>query len=152
MRSPHPDATDEDEEEIDPAIFRTTLINAATDETLARGIWDIIAAAQSSRRLRNLRIVPFGFDLYTPDEIDYLIFLARSFLVSRLESRILSLRRLGAWLGWSGRKIRMVPVDLVCCRGVVMRSLRSFGLILLGGMIGLVGGRAFLWRLGMVEI
>ncbi|KAL2798982.1 hypothetical protein BJX66DRAFT_333656 [Aspergillus keveii] len=102
LRSPHPDATDEDEEEIDPAIFRATLINAATDETLVRGIWDIIAAAQSSRRLRNLRIMPFGFDLYTPDEFYYLIFLARSFLVSRVGVEDPVVEDIGrmAWLVW----------------------------------------------------
>ncbi|KAJ0424016.1 hypothetical protein BJY00DRAFT_309826 [Aspergillus carlsbadensis] len=107
LRSPHPDATDEDEE-IDPGVFRTTLINAATDESLARAIWNIVAAAQPHqshqppRRLRNLRIVPFGFDLYTPDEIYFLIFLARSFLVSRVGRGDPVVREIGrmAWTVW----------------------------------------------------
>ncbi|KAL2843332.1 hypothetical protein BJY01DRAFT_248715 [Aspergillus pseudoustus] len=80
---------DEEVEEIivDAPLFRTTLINAATDETLALGIWNLISRSQSSRFLQNLRIAPFGLEMYSIDECYYLIFLARSFLVSRSSKR-----------------------------------------------------------------
>ncbi|CEN61278.1 hypothetical protein ASPCAL07938 [Aspergillus calidoustus] len=111
---------DEDEEEgqaVDPVLLRTTLINAATDEILALGIWDLIATSQPSGCLQNLRIVPFGLEMCSPDESYFLIFLARSFLVSRLGSTTLSSRRLGGCPGWSGKRIRMAPVGCACYRG-----------------------------------
>ncbi|KJK61392.1 hypothetical protein P875_00042264 [Aspergillus parasiticus SU-1] len=46
------------------ASFRDTLINAATDEDLARGIWDLIVSKQSTQSLRRLRLVPFGAAVY----------------------------------------------------------------------------------------
>ncbi|KAL3486259.1 hypothetical protein BJX62DRAFT_242180 [Aspergillus germanicus] len=104
LRSPNlPIDSDEDyEEEVDAAVFRTTLINAATDGALVRAIWNIIAGAQCSHRLRNLRVVPFGLDLYTPGEMYYLIFLARSYLVSRFGVEDPIVEEVGkmAWTVW----------------------------------------------------
>ncbi|KAF7624561.1 hypothetical protein AFLA_008265 [Aspergillus flavus NRRL3357] len=52
------------------ASFRDTLINAATDEDLARGIWDLIVSKQSTQSLRRLRLVPFGAAVYDEEERD----------------------------------------------------------------------------------
>ncbi|KAJ0424018.1 hypothetical protein BJY00DRAFT_309828 [Aspergillus carlsbadensis] len=100
------DEEEEEEEEDDKtdyrALFRTTLINAATDATLARAIWDLIAASQPSGCLQNLRIAPFGQEMYAPDESYFLIFLARSFLVSRVGLADPAVEEIGrmAWTVW----------------------------------------------------
>jgi hypothetical protein len=108
VRRMYPSRFDDDEEEgeeddaVDPAIFRTTLINAATDETLALRIWNLIASSQPSRCLQNLHLAPFGLEMYSPDESYYLIFLARSFLVSRFGVEDPVVEEIGrmAWLVW----------------------------------------------------
>ncbi|KAL3471030.1 hypothetical protein BJX99DRAFT_33424 [Aspergillus californicus] len=91
-----------DDGAVDAALFRTTLINAAIDETLAMGIWDLIASSQPSACLRNLRILPFGHEMYPMDESYYLIFLARSFLVTRLGTENPAVEEIGkmAWKVW----------------------------------------------------
>ncbi|OOO07241.1 hypothetical protein OAory_01094440 [Aspergillus oryzae] len=64
------------------ASFRDTLINAATDEDLARGIWDLIVSKQSTQSLRRLRLVPFGAAVYDEEERDAIWKVSRSFLVT----------------------------------------------------------------------
>ncbi|KAL4860752.1 hypothetical protein BDV12DRAFT_204723 [Aspergillus spectabilis] len=93
---------EEEDHKVDAVLFRTTLINAATDETLALGIWDLVVSSQASRRLQNLRIVPFGLNMYSMNESYYLIFLARSFFVSRcgLENPIVEEVGKMAWTVW----------------------------------------------------
>lgn len=61
--------------------LRGTFRNAAIDEKLALGIWNLITANKSSC-LRRLRIVPFGGDRFPPPEHHMLSQLARSFLVT----------------------------------------------------------------------
>ncbi|PKX93696.1 uncharacterized protein P174DRAFT_405823 [Aspergillus novofumigatus IBT 16806] len=63
--------------------LRETLINAATDESLAMSIWDLIAASQPSKRLRKLRIIPFGANFYSREEKHVIRPLSRSFLLTR---------------------------------------------------------------------
>jgi hypothetical protein len=96
------DDEEEDDEAVDPILFRTTLIKAATDETLALGIWDLIASSQPSGCLQKLHIVPFGLEIYSPDESYFLIFLARSFLVSRVGVEDPGVKEIGrmAWMVW----------------------------------------------------
>lgn len=57
-------------------------MNAATDERLALGIWNLIKSNKSSR-LQYLRIVPFGNHYFGRQESHLLDRLARSFLVTR---------------------------------------------------------------------
>jgi hypothetical protein len=63
--------------------LRETLINAATDESLAMSIWDLIASSQPSKRLRKLRIIPFGANFYSREEKHVIRLLSRSFLLTR---------------------------------------------------------------------
>ncbi|KAE8329331.1 hypothetical protein BDV39DRAFT_191539 [Aspergillus sergii] len=65
------------------ASFRDTLINAATDEGLARGIWDLIVSKQSTQSLRHLRLVPFGAAVYSEEKSNAVWEVSRSFLVTR---------------------------------------------------------------------
>jgi hypothetical protein len=46
----------------------------------------------------------------------------------------------------------MFPVGRACCRGVLRRSLLRSGLLWLGGMIGLAGGRVLLWNPGYIDM
>ncbi|GIK04903.1 hypothetical protein Aspvir_009001 [Aspergillus viridinutans] len=68
------------------ACLREILINAATDESLAIRIWDLIASSQPSRRLRKLRIIPFGANSYSKEEKHVIRQLSHSFLLSRSDS------------------------------------------------------------------
>lgn len=63
-------------------LLREVFMNAATDERLALGIWNLIKTNKSSR-LQYLRIVPFGNHHFGPQESCLLDRLARSFLVTR---------------------------------------------------------------------
>ncbi|KAE8335848.1 hypothetical protein BDV24DRAFT_155685 [Aspergillus arachidicola] len=65
------------------ASFRDTLINAATDEDLARGVWDLIVSKQSTQSLRLLRLVPFGATVYSEEKSNAVWEVSRSFLVTR---------------------------------------------------------------------
>jgi hypothetical protein len=65
------------------ACLRETLINAATDESLARSIWDLIVSCQPSQRLRKLRIIPFGANFYAREEKHVIRQLSHSFLLTR---------------------------------------------------------------------
>lgn len=66
-----------------PHHLREALINAATDAPLATAIWDLIYANQPSRRLRALRVVPFGARFFAPGESLVLQRLSPSLLVKR---------------------------------------------------------------------
>lgn len=66
---------------LSDVYVRNTFINAATDEKLALGIWNLITANKSSC-LGSLRIVPFGSIGFPPPEKHMLSQLARSFLIT----------------------------------------------------------------------
>jgi hypothetical protein len=68
---------------VSSACLRETLINAAVDETLVTGIWDLIASNQSTRRLQNLRVAPFGADFFSREEQHIIQQVGRSFLLTR---------------------------------------------------------------------
>ncbi|RHZ71790.1 hypothetical protein CDV55_105373 [Aspergillus turcosus] len=87
------------------ACLRETLINAATDESLAMSIWDLIASSQPSKRLRKLRIIPFGANLYSREEKHVIRQLSHSFLLTRPDfcsQRNPDVREIGkgAWELW----------------------------------------------------
>ncbi|RAL16646.1 uncharacterized protein BO97DRAFT_467918 [Aspergillus homomorphus CBS 101889] len=67
-----------------PACIRETLINAAIDETLVTGIFELICSHQSTRRLKHLRIKP-GYNLFEGGFADVLAQVSRSFLATRLD-------------------------------------------------------------------
>lgn len=66
----------------DLTALRKTFINAATDERLALGIWNMIKTNKASR-LQYLRVVPFGNGTFSREESCLLDYFARSFLVTR---------------------------------------------------------------------
>jgi hypothetical protein len=66
----------------DLTVLRKTFINAATDEKLALGIWNMIKTNKASR-LQYLRVVPFGNGTFSREESYLLDCFARSFLVTR---------------------------------------------------------------------
>jgi hypothetical protein len=85
--------------------LRETLINAATDESLAMSIWDLIASSQPSKRLRKLRIIPFGANFFPREEKHVIRQLSRSFLLTRPDvysQRNPEVREIGkeAWELW----------------------------------------------------
>jgi hypothetical protein len=87
------------------ACLRETLINAATDESLVMSIWDLIASSQPSKRLRKLRIIPFGANFYSREEKHVIRQLSRSFLLTRPDvynQRNPDVREIGkeAWELW----------------------------------------------------
>ncbi|GFG24952.1 hypothetical protein IFM61606_04877 [Aspergillus udagawae] len=87
------------------ACLRETLINAAMDESLAMSIWDLIASSQPSKRLRKLRIIPFGANFYSREEKHVIRQLSHSFLLTRpgvYSQRNPDLREIGkeAWELW----------------------------------------------------
>ncbi|KAJ5887247.1 hypothetical protein N7504_011294 [Penicillium tannophilum] len=63
-------------------VLRKTLINAAMDEKLALGIWNMINTNGSSR-LKYLRVVPFGTYMFSKPETYLLDCFAKSYLVTR---------------------------------------------------------------------
>ncbi|KAE8163091.1 hypothetical protein BDV40DRAFT_263719 [Aspergillus tamarii] len=65
-----------------PSFLREALINAAIDEDLARGIWNVIVSKQSAQNLRRLGLVPFGAGAYEGDEMDAIQQVSRSFPVT----------------------------------------------------------------------
>ncbi|KAJ5930564.1 hypothetical protein N7466_006057 [Penicillium verhagenii] len=79
--------------ETDEPVLRQTLINAATDENLAFGIWKLITTNQDSNRLTQFRVAPFGHDFHSL-ELYLVDCLSRSYLVTRsnhdLESPIIT--------------------------------------------------------------
>ncbi|KAL4863440.1 hypothetical protein BDV12DRAFT_177512 [Aspergillus spectabilis] len=93
---------EKEEDKVNPVFFRTTLINAAIDKALALGIWNLVVFSQPSHCLRNLRIVPFGHEMYPMDVRFYLIFLARPFLISRFGAEDPVVEEIGkmAWKVW----------------------------------------------------
>ncbi|KAJ5547268.1 hypothetical protein N7494_004853 [Penicillium frequentans] len=66
----------------DLTVLRKTLINAAMDEKLALGIWNMINTNGSSR-LQYLRVVPFGTYNFSTPETYLLDCFAKSYLVTR---------------------------------------------------------------------
>ncbi|KAJ5802026.1 uncharacterized protein N7503_004476 [Penicillium pulvis] len=66
----------------DLTVLRKTLINAAMDEKLALGIWNMINTNGSSR-LKYLRVVPFGAYNFSTPETYLLDCFAKSYLVTR---------------------------------------------------------------------
>ncbi|KAB8215499.1 hypothetical protein BDV33DRAFT_180768 [Aspergillus novoparasiticus] len=64
-------------------LLLETLINAATDEDLARGTWDLIVSKQPTQSLRLLRLVPFGAAVYGEEKSNAVWEVSRSFLVTR---------------------------------------------------------------------
>ncbi|KAF7169503.1 hypothetical protein CNMCM5623_002188 [Aspergillus felis] len=87
------------------ACLRETLINAATDESLVMSIWNLIASSQPSKRLRKLRIIPFGANFYSREETHVIRQLSRSFLLTRPDvynQRNPDVREIGkeAWELW----------------------------------------------------
>jgi hypothetical protein len=66
----------------DLTVLRRTFINAATDEKLALGIWNMIKTNKASR-LQYLRVVPFGNGTFSREESYLLDCFGRSFLVTR---------------------------------------------------------------------
>jgi hypothetical protein len=65
----------------DLTVLRKTFINAATDEKLALGIWNMIKTNKASRL--QYRVVPFGNETFSREESYLLDCFARSFLVTR---------------------------------------------------------------------
>lgn len=66
------------------ARLEEAFINAAMDERLATEIWNLIYSKQNKEKLRKLRIVPYGWDLFpSKAERDILLHLSRSFLISK---------------------------------------------------------------------
>jgi hypothetical protein len=59
------------------------LINAAMDETITTEIWNIVYSKQQTKNLRNLHLVPIGWDLFTHTEREILFELSRSFFISK---------------------------------------------------------------------
>ncbi|GIJ83410.1 hypothetical protein Asppvi_002230 [Aspergillus pseudoviridinutans] len=92
-------------ESASTACLRETLINAATDESLVMSIWNLIASTQPSKRLRKLRIIPFGANFYSREETHVIRQLSRSFLLTRPDvynQRNPDVREIGkeAWELW----------------------------------------------------
>ncbi|KAI9371141.1 hypothetical protein BJX61DRAFT_512463 [Aspergillus egyptiacus] len=88
---------------VDLAITRDALINAAMDETLARAIWDLIATNQTTHRLQDLRLVPFGLHYFPHDEQYLLSHFSRSYLLRRYNGHgSLRIEEIGkqAWTVW----------------------------------------------------
>ncbi|KAL4902679.1 hypothetical protein BDW74DRAFT_180777 [Aspergillus multicolor] len=73
--------------QTDLHILRDVFANAAMDEALAGRIWNLIASSQVSRRLRNLRLVPFGSQPFAYAETYLLAGFARSFLLRGPDER-----------------------------------------------------------------
>ncbi|KAF7167167.1 hypothetical protein CNMCM5623_000574 [Aspergillus felis] len=65
------------------SCFRDAVINAAMDEKLAMGIWNIISSSQPTGRLKNLRITPFGSAFFSREEMHVLHHVSSSFLITR---------------------------------------------------------------------
>ena len=91
-------------ENIDLAIIKEALINAATDERLACDIWDLITSNQPTQHLQNLRLVPFGRDFFPADEKYLLSYFCRSYLLRRYNrySNTFRVEEFGkeAWSAW----------------------------------------------------
>ncbi|KAJ5647790.1 hypothetical protein N7490_004162 [Penicillium lividum] len=66
--------------------LREMFVNAAIDEKLTLGIWNLINANQISRRLHNFRIMPFGSPALPKVEARLLECFPRSYLVTRCNS------------------------------------------------------------------
>lgn len=60
--------------------LRETFINAATDKALVSAIWKYIFSNQATRRLRNLRCVPFGANFFPEKERHVIERLSLNFL------------------------------------------------------------------------
>jgi hypothetical protein len=60
-------------QEIETSVLKMIFVNAAMDEKLALQIWHLISSNQASRRLQNLRVVPFGLEFLPNDEHRLLI-------------------------------------------------------------------------------
>jgi hypothetical protein len=64
--------------------LKEAFVNAAMDESLAVQIWDIIYSKQNKEKLRKLRLVPYGWDLFpSRAEREILLHLSRSVLISK---------------------------------------------------------------------
>ncbi|KAJ5760314.1 hypothetical protein N7520_007470 [Penicillium odoratum] len=66
--------------------LREMFVNAAIDEKLTLGIWNLINANQISRRLRYLRVMPFGSPALPKVEARLLECFPRSYLVTKCNS------------------------------------------------------------------
>mgnify|MGYP002717902626 FL=1 len=69
--------------EVETSVLQKIFVNAAMDEKLALQIWHLISSNQASRRLQNLRVVPFGLEFLPNDEHRLLDWFSRSFLITR---------------------------------------------------------------------
>ncbi|GKZ38371.1 hypothetical protein AbraIFM66950_010528 [Aspergillus brasiliensis] len=78
-----PRDTPDDSDLPDPACLRETLINAAIDETLAKGIFNIIWSNQLTKKLKKLRVDPIGGDQFERETEHVIRQVGRSFLVTR---------------------------------------------------------------------
>ncbi|KGO70309.1 hypothetical protein PITC_096760 [Penicillium italicum] len=70
-------------EEVEISVLQEIFVNATMNEKLALQIWHLISSKQASRRLQNLRVVPFGLNYLPDDETRLLDWCSRSFLITR---------------------------------------------------------------------
>ncbi|GKZ76117.1 hypothetical protein AnigIFM56816_005092 [Aspergillus niger] len=80
-----PRHTPDDLEFPSPSCLRETLVNAAIDETLAKGIFNIIFSHQHTRTLKNVRVDPIGADNFERETEHVIRQVGRSFLVTRAD-------------------------------------------------------------------
>ncbi|KAL5355926.1 hypothetical protein BJX96DRAFT_162071 [Aspergillus floccosus] len=73
--------------------LKDAFINFAVDRDLATAIWKEIFLHQPSRRLLRLRISPWGFDIFSWEEIYVFLQLAGSFLVTHGGNKVVEIGR-----------------------------------------------------------